>query len=1002
MDERLDRAVKAHNVVFVVGSGVSAAGTNNDACSTWAGLIESGIQRALDLGSSREWGALVRTNVDFGFSNDDLAIVLSAASTVTNELNKHDPYAYTKWLADTVGNLKLKSTALASALRALPFPLLTTNYDTLLETPIRGSAVWTRPSDIQAVLAGTSSAIGHLHGLWSEPDSIVLSDGDYDKLLRSEVAQALQGAASTVKSLVYVGFGAGLADPNFERMIKWHKRSFVPSSVDHFRLCRNSELADLVKAHGTDHIRPIAYGESYEDLVPFLQALTPARDAVILSPAGIARDVVGEVQQAFSEDLVGDAIIGETLDSPSERHLEDVILPPVLLPVPQADFVRSRVQKVPGATIERLDPANEVRHADVIILAAEESSGLTTALRWMALEGARYLGSAAPLYVPFQRCRKVDRPLREQIRHEALAKGLLDRKDNRLPPYVLALDDFSPFVGQISDRVIEELGNSEAVLTIIGCERGVEDEVLERLSSVGVRATVRYLGRLSAADVREFARLALPSNYETLTEQILEVLQAENLPRTPFTVALLISVIIRGGILSTNASQTSILDDYVGLLLGRGDPHDDARFGLDQTQREAILGGLAEAFVETDAGGLEETDVTRVFQTIFDRFGWDESPTAVLASFLDRKVLRRDGRYIAFFRSSFLHLFAAKRAILDERFRGRLLERPIFYGSAITDYAALYRHDDLLLGSVAELLADGVWSGPRGGVFEKIGLAEPRALAQTHQQVLAAHEAESQSLDSSSDEMFDLSPDDDRPPFPTTDEENVPPGLQLVRTLQLVSAVLRDSDQIENLDLKRDVLVNVLAHWGKAMNLINSDRSFRDFLRTLLDNTEIFNIGSEEAKEETLDELAKAIPAAVTLGGITLSLASRKLIVIMNRAIDDGSVKADEETTVSAAFFIFALQEGNWPEQLSKLLDAQGNIWIVRNFLYHLVLRAFYADDVAPGSQQDTLLLLCVDIVQRSTSYPDKASAKVHREQLIQDFKANRLLRRTQRLVSEF
>ncbi|MEB0286203.1 SIR2 family protein [Cryobacterium sp. 10S3] len=928
-------------------------------------------------------------------------MILGSAAGVVKELEKHGPYVMPKWLKETVGTLEAKRPALGKSLRALPYPILTTNYDGLLENNDRRAIDWTNSAEMQQIIAGGSRSIGHLHGIWSNPSSVVFSDKNYDRLLESEAAQSLQRAASTLKSIVYVGFGSGLTDPNFSRMIDWHRSHFFPSAVDHFRLCRTRDLDGLRAEHGTDHIIPVVYGDDYDDLPSFLEQFT-RQDMVELSKAGIARDLVGESQTDFAEEMKGESILAETLDGILDRPMSDVILPPILIPVPHAEYINARTKKS-TARVARLDPAEEIKLGDVLIIAAEENSGLTMAVKWMTLEASRFLVGAAPIYVPFQTCKKTRRPIQEQVRAEAQRQQLIRKRDEALPPYVLGLDDFTPYVDRISEAALAEIAESEALLTIIGCAQGVEDELARRLKRLGVSARVRYLGKLSAADIRNYARLVSPSDFESLAEQVLTALQVENLAKTPFTVSLLLFVLVQGGRFSANASQTSILDDFVGLLLGRGDPHDDARFGLDQSAREAILSGLAQTFVEAGVGGLTEIDVQESFQAVFDKFGWIESTSEVLGSFIDRKVLRRKGRYIEFSRSSFLHLFAAKRATLDKSFRSKLLERPIYYSAAITDYAALYRHDADLLGQLSELLKREYATTAHGSMFESLELAPPRLhdegfddleeLGSTGAE--ADHAADTLVMRDLHDDFFDNKDDRDLPPFPTTHEDDVPPAVQLFRTLDLVSTVLRDSDQVEDLDLKQAVLADVLEKWGLAMDVMHEDSSFNEFLKRLLIDLELAKPEKDGGKA-LLEELGKAIPAAITLGGIETTLSSRKLTLLLERVMNDSNKPPSEESVIMACFFHFSLREPGWPNKLTTLLRSQGNIWIVRNFLLHLLTYTFQMDDVEPDDAED-LLDLCALIIQRSSNYKDEPEQRRHRAEITSDLQSARLKSRVRK-----
>ncbi|WP_263090276.1 SIR2 family protein [Curtobacterium sp. RIT-PI-V] len=1000
MDHRLQRALERKNLVFIVGTGYSAAATGGEKHATWRGLIENGIAKAESLGSKPGWSDTVRGTLTYGFDENDMDSVLSAAASVVKELKRQGEYVYPKWLQETVGELTVVHPLLGKQLRALPFPLLTTNYDELLENNDRRGTDWTNPVAMQRLLAGADSRdVGHLHGRWSNPNSVIFSDRHYDALLASDAAQALQKAASSLKSLVYVGFGAGLDDPNFSQLIGWHRSQFIPSAVDHFRLCREDELETLRVAHANDQIIPISYGTNYSELPSFLEQFTLKKGEIELSGAGIARDVVGEAQVDFAQDMKGDSIIGDALDTVEDRPVAELIRPPVLLPVPHAEYIKAKAEKN-SERIERLDPAEEVTGGDVLVLAAEENTGLTTALKWLTLEAANYLVGASPIYVSFGACKKRVGPLLEAVRSEAHSRQIIQHRVDQLPPYVLGLDNYSPFVDRLSDAVLEEVRDSDALLTIIGCVQGTEEEVVDRLERMGVRTRVRYLGKLSSADIREYARLASPGNHLEVAKQVTVMLQAENLARTPFTVSLLISVLVQGGKFAANASQTSILDDYIGLLLGRGDPHEDARFGLDQTAREALLSGLAQTFVEAGVGGMSELAVQTSFANTFDKFGWDESTAEVLKSFVDRRVLRRRGNHIEFARSSFLHIFAAKRATHDRAFRETLINRPLYYSAALTDYAALYRHDDDLLRRLRALLSVEA-EHERSSVFEPLALADPRIedLAANAAEGVSSHDQPSTS-DSDvplsvekqpdwSDEFFDRADDVDLPPFPTVHEDEVPTSIQLLRTLELLSTVLRDSDQIEDLPLKREVLHEVLERWADTMDAIHDDASFVEFIGKLIVDLELVaDDGSDH--DEIFTEYSRAIPAAVVMSAVGGTLASRKLTKILDQIMSDRDNPASEESIIVACFFQYSLGEPGWPGRVMTLLHDRGNIWIIRNFFLNLLAYA-YSEDQVDKADADDLLELCLMIVEHGSRYQDEPERRRHRDSVRRDIDERRL-----------
>ncbi|WP_148285562.1 SIR2 family protein [Microbacterium sp. B24] len=992
MDQRLANAANSGNIVLVAGTGVSAA-ISGTSTATWRGLLESGVER-LDGFSSPALVDNLRRNLAFGFDDDDLATVLQAADRIRQEFDGVGVAGFMKWLSEDIGQLPVAHASVGDALRSLPFPILTTNYDTLLATDDRRAATWQDTADMQEIMSGASRDIGHLHGVWTAPESVILSAADYDRLLAAEAAQMLQRSVSFLKSMVYVGYGAGLSDPNFSRLIELHSRTFGVSGVNHFRLCRESELENLRQRHAGDHIIPVSYGERHEDLASFLLSLGGLSLAAPVSAAGIVRDLAGAACMELADSMVADSILAEPLEQADQLSVADVVLPPILLPVPHAEYIRSRRDRT-ETRIERSDPFNDAHTSDVVLLVGDEGSGLSTAANWVAYQAATHLGGAAPISVSFRQVGAGPSPLTRLVRNNARAHGWVTGENDELPSHVLTVHDFSPYVTKVSDRAISDIASSGAVVRILTCALGSEDDVVERLKAVGLAPTLRYLGRLSSRDVEAYAKVAAPLRYKAVAERVVNVLTNESLSRTPLTVGLLISVVVRGTSLTANASQTTVLDDYMGALLGRGDPHEDARLGMDQSSREALLSLFARHFVLENTGGVSESDATRVFEESLARLSWKESAAEILQSLVDRRILRRTDGRIVFARSSFLHLFAAKRAVQDADFLEHLLSDPLYYSAILADYSALNRHDVDLLSRLDALLADDEWSTEVGGVYAEIQQRPQPDVAAAAEDRLA--DPARRRLRERSLDLLEITEDVDETPFPTTQHEELPLGLRLMRILELVSVVLRDSDQIEDGEKKREVLQNVLQHWGLLMSTLEKDPEFVGFVRDVASSVMQLRLESQKGDpaevqigiEDSIAEIARIFPAALAYGGVNESLASRRLLVPLARVVKAAKSEARLDLTVASAFMLVAVKEPGWIDQLRDLLEKRGNIWVIRNFLLTLMIADYVRDRVR---QADRLSLrdLILDIIGRSFSYHSAAEKTAHRGKLAQQLEADR------------
>lgn len=265
-------------VLIVVGAGVSiaaASGTPGQRFASWTGLLASGIDRctkvALPLPSG--WADRLRADLASG----DLDDLLAVAERVATKLGAPTGGEFRRWLRETAGSLTIADSSVLDALRDLRMPLATTNYDSLLEVVTGDPAVtWRDGARVERLVRGDEAGILHLHGHWQDPESVVLGIRSYEKILGDAHAQNILRTIRTTRTLLFIGFGAGLEDPNFGGFLRWTREIFSGSDYRHYRLCRDQELPDLIGKHSPEErLLALAYGSSHQDLAPFLGDLRP-------------------------------------------------------------------------------------------------------------------------------------------------------------------------------------------------------------------------------------------------------------------------------------------------------------------------------------------------------------------------------------------------------------------------------------------------------------------------------------------------------------------------------------------------------------------------------------------------------------------------------------------------------------------------------------------------------------------------------------------------------
>ena len=330
--DELRTALEDGRLVVIVGAGLSMHATDASPCASWSGFLDESINHARRSVTSADeaWADVVNGTLKYARNTADSGFLIRAAGMIRDKIAENGPQGIADWLAATIGALRARNEGWIKALRNLRSPIFTTNYDTLIEDVTGLQAVsWTSPNDLHDVALGRKQAVGHLHGVWTHAESIVLTEAEYVKAMESAAPQSLQKALSTLKSILYVGVGGGLDDPNFGNLLDWHRSTFENSSVKHFRLCRTSELLDLEVEHGKDAIYPIAYGDHYEDLPAFLEQLIP--EEARTTSNDLILDVSSVAFEAIVEQVRVETIVGEVIGDIDSRVIDDLLVPPVVI-----------------------------------------------------------------------------------------------------------------------------------------------------------------------------------------------------------------------------------------------------------------------------------------------------------------------------------------------------------------------------------------------------------------------------------------------------------------------------------------------------------------------------------------------------------------------------------------------------------------------------------------------------------------------------------------------
>jgi hypothetical protein len=278
-DELLHSMLKKTDLVIITGTGVSLQSVGYPSqpgtdVAGWPGLLESGVVYCENhrLVSSKG-AAIARLLINSPDTTEDL---IDAAQKIHGWLEPRTN-ARIHWIKETIGRLRLYDPSLITAIQNLGGLIATLNYDGLLhEVTKRQPVHWKEQDKIDAHIRTESrDYILHIHGHWEALDSMVLDRTSYDEISKSDKMQQLMQRFARWHTMLFIGCGDTFLDPNFYTLIKWCNTALNGASHRHFILCRQCEephFIEMLKPYG--FLEPLVYGDSFTDLVPFLNELS--------------------------------------------------------------------------------------------------------------------------------------------------------------------------------------------------------------------------------------------------------------------------------------------------------------------------------------------------------------------------------------------------------------------------------------------------------------------------------------------------------------------------------------------------------------------------------------------------------------------------------------------------------------------------------------------------------------------------------------------------------
>jgi len=266
--------IEAGCAVVIVGAGATIASTGSPAFS-WAGLLRAGAAEATKFISPDDRKDAWKARMDQALARGDLPSFLSVGDEIEKILRGTRELEY--FLKRHFANIAIKDRRLWEAIDQLGCRIATTNYDDVGERiTSRRSIVWNERQDVIEFVKGDDTTLLHFHGLFRDRKTVVLGKSSYAKHLRKKLPQFFQKLLPTLNTLVFIGFGEGMEDPNFSALMKWMKGQLKDSGDRHYRLCLDSQQREYDRQLPERvRIYNVSFGSSHAELPAFIETLVP-------------------------------------------------------------------------------------------------------------------------------------------------------------------------------------------------------------------------------------------------------------------------------------------------------------------------------------------------------------------------------------------------------------------------------------------------------------------------------------------------------------------------------------------------------------------------------------------------------------------------------------------------------------------------------------------------------------------------------------------------------
>ncbi|MBD8658437.1 metallophosphoesterase [Oxalobacteraceae sp. CFBP 13730] len=610
-------------------------------------------------------------------------------------------------------------------------------------------------------------------------------------------------------------------------------------------------------------------------------------------------------------------------------------------------------------TLQEITASNKT-----LLFLGKKESGRTTILSYLctkANDPTYFLSSSHGFYVDLS---VLPRPTRAAILEAMVMFCAAEYKRSEIIELLnsgraVVCFDNMPLNNPSLHREIESfLNQNKNNKFIISAEERFEESVaLDSMRKLGIPCDVIFVHSFSRRQVRELVTRWLPEDpdVQQQTNKILQSVRKLGVPSTPFLISIFLWIRERNVHFSP-INHAAIIDAFIDGLLEKLNEAKD-RSSTDSTIKRDFLSQLAYRMHAENSTVWSVHEVEKFTVNYFDERSLSTSSHVFLSELYTKGILLKLGDEVSFKFDCFRSFFLAHVISTSIEFRSYALTETGFLDlqSEIDFYTGLHRNQkDFLIA--AELIVDNLRSGlgveAKHADFVEIDNNGSILQGPEEKDVVSALFGTSPTIAEQEQVLDEL--DRRSTSLVTLDKKNKPAEIEVselqpfanyMDALKLAGAVLRNSELVNDVDIKNRLYCKFIENWADVLI----------WLLATIDN----------ASDSQIDKLAELLPSGGTIdpcwlakvafpnvifGSLHESLGTAKLERVISRQLDCSELELVTRLLSTILYVDLTLYE--YLNKLEELLSHAQSHRLTKDIVFLKLLELFHFKRLSPGESQ--------------------------------------------------